>query len=312
MSLDGSNKQRVRLGVVITAVIWLLPVCVHGASSVVLNEDLQFGFAETYFEKGEYYRAIGEYERFMHFFPESEKIELAKYRIGVSYLRGERYEEAIQRFQELIEEYGDSTYAIKSYFAISEANALLKRYDEALITLHNVLAIASDQRVRDEAYYQCGWVYLQKGMWEEARRCFGNISSQNRGKYRYDELMRELDKETLQRHKNPTTAGLLAIIPGAGHVYCERYREALVAFLVNGALIFAAYEAFDNDHDVLGGLITVVALGFYSGNIYSAVNSAHKFNEAEKNRFIRHLKDHAGISLAAGADRVMLSCKILF
>ena len=47
MSPDGSNRQGGGVAAVITAVIWLIPLCAHGASSVVLNEDRQFEFAEA-------------------------------------------------------------------------------------------------------------------------------------------------------------------------------------------------------------------------------------------------------------------------
>jgi len=83
---------------------------------------------------------------------------------------------------------------------------------------------------------------------------------------------------------------LLAIIPGAGHLYCERKKDALISFLLNGAMIYAAYEAFDHDLDVIGGIITFFELGFYSGNIYSAVNSAHKYNRNEKSKFLDYLR----------------------
>jgi hypothetical protein len=82
----------------------------------------------------------------------------------------------------------------------------------------------------------------------------------------------------------------LAILPGAGHLYTERYQDALIAFLANSALFVAAYASFDNGNDVVGGLLTLIGLGFYSGNIYSAVSSAHKFNRRQTEQSIRHLQ----------------------
>jgi len=75
---------------------------------------------------------------------------------------------------------------------------------------------------------------------------------------------------------------MLSVIPGAGYLYLERYQDALISLLVNTALIFAAYEAFDNDLYVLGGIISFVELGFYAGNIYGATTSAHKINRSQK------------------------------
>jgi tetratricopeptide (TPR) repeat protein len=266
----------------------------------VLDPESQFQFAEQYFEKGEYYRAIGEYERFIYFFPDSDKVKLARYRIGLSFLKGERYQEAIQAFDALIEEYQNTEYALKSYLRVSEAYVLLKMYDMALTGLRNLVTIAPDQEIRDEAYYQMGWVCLEMGIWGRARECFERISSQNRERYNLKQLSIELKKKTAIKRKNPTTAGLLAIIPGAGHLYCERKRDAFVSFLLNGVMIYAAYEAFDNDLDALGGIIALFELGFYSGNIYSAVSSAHKYNRDEKNRFLKYLKENVRINIRLG------------
>jgi tetratricopeptide (TPR) repeat protein len=293
-----------------------LPLCASAGSAIVLHPEQQFEFAEHYFDRGEYYRAIGEYERLIHFFPGDEKVEIARYKIGLSYLKGERYQEAIEAFQNVIDTHGTSPYAIKAYLGISHANVRLKRYDEALLTLQDLIAVAPDQDVKDEGYYQCGWVYLEKGRWEEARGCFNNVSSANRDKYRLRQLTEDLEKEKVLRHKDPGTAGLLAIIPGAGHLYCERYREAFISFLVNGALIFAAYQAFNHDQNVLCGVIGLVEVGFYSGNIYSAISSAHKFNRDEENRFLNHLKEHARVNLSLERPRdggaVLISCKVEF
>lgn len=306
----------IRLVAAVIIIICLFPLYSYAGQAVLLDPDRQFQFAEHYFEKGEYYRAIGEYERFIYFFPEARQVELARHRIGLAYLKGEKYQESVQAFSFLIEKYPGSAYAIKSYLGISEAYVRLKRYDEALINLENLITIAPDQDIKDEAYYQCGWVYLEKGLWEDAQTCFDKISPQNRETYRLKQLLDELDKKKLLKHKDPATAGLLAIIPGAGHLYCERYRDAFVSFLVNGALIFAAYEAFDHDQNVLGGIVTLVEVGFYSGNIYSAVSSAHKYNRDEKNRFLRYLEEHAKVSISLGGSEekkaLMLSCRLSF
>ncbi len=313
---DPSILRKGWLVAAVTIAVCFFPVDSYATPTVLLDPERQFQFAEHYFQEGEYYRAIGEYERFIYFFPEAKQVELARYRIGLAYLEGERYQEAIQAFKRLIDEYQTSVYAIKSYLRISEAYVHLKNYDEALINIENVIDIAPDQGIKEEAYYQCGWIYLEKGLWEDAQTCFDKISAKSRKKYRLEQLRKELDKKKLLNRKSPFIAGVLAVVPGSGHLYCERYRDALVSFLVNGALIFAAYEAFDNDQNALGGIISFVEVGFYSGNIYSAISSAHKYNRDEKNRFFRYLKDHAKLNISLGGPEgnkaLMLSCRLSF
>jgi hypothetical protein len=81
--------------------------------------------------------------------------------------------------------------------------------------------------------------------------------------------------------KNPTAAGLFAIIPGGGFLYCQRYHDALVTFLLNTGLMAAAYTAHDNDNNALAGVLAFVETGFFAGNIYGSMASAHKYNRAQ-------------------------------
>jgi hypothetical protein len=59
-------------------------------------------------------------------------------------------------------------------------------------------------------------------------------------------------------------------------------------------------EAFDNDNEGLGVLLALFEVGLYTGNIYSAVNCAHKHNRTQKEDFLQYLKDHSKVQLSAG------------
>jgi tetratricopeptide (TPR) repeat protein len=312
--------NRKHLKVLVSALVLLLSTfvahCVHGQTTIVIKADDQFQFAERYFEKGEYYRAIGEYERFIYFFPQDPRGALARYKIGLSYLKGEQFTEAVQSFHALIEKHGDTELAIKSYFNLSEAYIVLKQFGNALAALESLIKQCSDTDVKDRAYYKQGWIYLETDEWEKAQASFDKISPKNRDTYRLKQLSEDISKREFLEIKNPATAGWLAVIPGAGHLYCERYRDALIAFLLNGAMIYAAYEAFDHGNEGLGGLITFFEIGLYAGNIYSAVNSAHKYNRKQKNDFFQYLKDHSMLQASAirldEGQALALSYKITF
>ncbi|UCG64257.1 MAG: tetratricopeptide repeat protein, partial [Deltaproteobacteria bacterium] len=127
-----SSLHEKSVGLLIFFLLSLFSIPVCASQEIVLDSGRQLQFAEQYFQRGEYYRAIGEYERLIYFFPDSPEVELAKYRIGLSYLKGEQYEQAIEAFQALIEEYEDTEYAFKSYLGKSKAYVLLGRYDTAL------------------------------------------------------------------------------------------------------------------------------------------------------------------------------------
>ena len=311
------NSEHLRVLVTVFGLLLssFLPPSVHGQTTMVIKADDQFQFAERYFAKGEYYRAIGEYERFIHFFPQDPRVVLARYRVGLSYLKGERFTQAVQSFHALIEKYEDTELVITSYFKLSESYVKLEQFGNSLTALDSLIKKSSDPAVKDKAYYKQGWIYLEMDEWEKAQASFDSISPKNRDTYRLKQLSEDMNKKSLEA-KNPVTAGWLAVIPGAGHLYCERYRDALIAFLLNGAMIYAAYEAFDHDNEGLGGLITFFEIGLYSGNIYSAVNSAHKYNRKQKRDFFQYLKEHSMLEASATrlheGQALALSYKITF
>jgi TolA-binding protein len=268
-------------------------------SSIIINPDKQFNFAEHYFSKKDYLMAVAEYNRFIYFFPEDQRVETVMYRIGMSYYLGRHFKNAIDSFNAVIDRYVDTDLSVKSYFMISEAHVKQYAFGLAVINLNNLITITHDEEVRDEAYYRIGWIYIETASWEEARRYFSKISPKNKNRYRLEQLTDELNKERSIPRKDPNLAGFLSIIPGAGYLYCERYQDALIAFLLNGGLIYAAYESFDDDNNALGGVIAFVEFGFYAGNIYGAVTSAHKYNRKQTGRFIETLKNNTKINLSA-------------
>jgi len=283
-------------------------------SILTIDADQQFDFAEHYFSNKEYLRAIGEYKRFMHFFPRDSRVEMVMYRIAESYFNSSRFKEAIKSFEAILMKYTDTEISLKSYFMVSECYLRQKSFGPAILNLQNLIQMTDHRDTKDEAYYRIGWIYIEMAAWEKARVYFEKVSAQNSDKYRLQRLSAELDQEGTIARKNPKVAGGLAIIPGAGYFYCERYYDGFIAFLLNAALIYAAYESFDNGLNALGGIITFVELGFYAGNIYGSISSAHKYNRRNTQNFIEKLKQNTKINLSAGKkmDRIQLSFRYDF
>ena len=142
--------------------------------------------------------------------------------------------------------------------------------------------------------------HTQKEPGSDASETFKTVASGSPLYASSQELaQKSLDGETLP-YKDPTTAGVLAgVLPGLGHVYCNRYKDGAVAFLLNGLFIWAAVESFHNDNDVLGAILVFAEVGWYTGNIYSAVNSAHKYNRKLKDDFLQGLPDSLNLGLLA-------------
>jgi len=267
---------------------------------LIIDADQQYEFAEHYFSNQEYPGAISEYKRFIHFFPRDDRTEPAMFKIGMAHFKSRQFSEAVNAFNALIDRYGESDLGIKSYLMISESYVKLNAFDSAITNLHNLATITDDADIRDEAYYRIGWLHIEMASWENANRYFSKITPLNQDKYRLQSLAVDLENEKFIPAKNPGVAGVLAVVPGAGYVYCERYQDAFIAFLLNGVLFYAAYESFDEDLNALGGILTVIGLGFYAGNIYGSVSSAHKYNRNQTVRFIEKLKGNHKLKLSAG------------
>lgn len=281
---------------------------------MVIDADKQFEYAQHFFSNQKYSLAIGEFQRFIYFFPQDVRVKLAMYRIGKAYFNSEQFKEAVDSFQTLVDRFGETDLGIKSYLMISESHMQLNATGPAIINLQNLITLTADKNIIDEACYRIGWIYLETANWEKARYYFAEISALNRPKYQLKRLAADLDQQRLIPQKNPGLAGLLSIVPGGGFLYCERYQDALIAFLLNGALMFAAYESFDDDNTTLGGLLAFVGFGFYAGNIYGATASAHKYNRSKSTGFIEELKTKHKLNLSADLNNqgACLSLKFAF
>lgn len=255
-----------------------------------ITADAQLAYANHRFENQDYEEAAAEYKRFIYFFPDDPRTEAVDYKIGMAYFQNKSYIKALGRFTRIFDEKGPKDTGISSAFMISRCYRRIQNYPVAIENLFYLSRITDDTEIQDKIFYQLGWLYLESGEIERSHVAFSRISPKNRTDFQADDLQTNLNAINDLPQKNPLTAGLLSIIPGGGYLYCGRYRDALTAFLVNSVLIYAAYESFDNDLYAIGGMIAVLETGFYAGSIYGGISSAHKFNRARKNEFVRELK----------------------
>ena len=268
-----------------------------GAAEAKGNEaERQFSFAETLFAEGDYYRAVSEYKRFVFFFPEDKLVQKCAYRIGESYYKGKRWQEALQTFTSFIMKYPDSPMMPGALYHKGMAEKQLKRYTDALSTFEELIKSKSNE-FADKALYQRAIVLMEMEEWQEARKTFSIVPKDSPLSTSASIIASELQRMDDLPQKSPATAGTLAaILPGAGHLYTERPSDALVAFLLNGAFIWGAVELFRHDNYVAGGIVTFFEIGWYTGNIYSAVSSAHKYNKRTREDFIERLKEISSVS----------------
>jgi outer membrane protein assembly factor BamD (BamD/ComL family) len=264
---------------------------------VYVDETLQMKLADHFFEEGDYYRAITEYKRFLFFFSSSARTEEANGKIVKSYYKGKRWDEAIRAGNDFLIKFPSSEWT--SEVLLMQGRCYIEKmdYSQARKVFQKILETETVNSIRDEAQWQIAITYLKEERWKEAASEFRKTQKNSHLFPKSEYLAQSLDRVDKLPYKSPTTAGVLAILPGAGHLYCERYRDAAIAFLLNGAFIWGMVESFQHENYVVGGILTFFELGWYSGNIYSAVSSAHKFNRKTKKEYLEHMEKESSLGL---------------
>jgi tetratricopeptide (TPR) repeat protein len=266
---------------------------------LVIEAESQYHFALHLSQTGDYDAAASEFKRFVHFFPEDPRVPDAMAQIGIAQFKAKRFKEAIGSFQAVIDRFPGTPLAGRAYLHMAQCYVQLDDTGMALTTLHNLVAVSADTGIRGQAWYRIGWIYVEMGQWEDARRALAQIDPKDGEKYRLQPLLQGLNRAEKLPLKNPRLAGLLSVVPGGGQLYCNRYQDAVVAFLLNGALIAAAWQSFDHDLSALGAVISCVEFGFYAGNIYGAIGSAHKYNRCRIQLFIDDLRESTRLRVSA-------------
>jgi TolA-binding protein len=272
------------------------------SAQLLIDSEKQFQYALDTMQEGDYIRAVTEFERFIHFFPKDKRVPRARYLIGLCYMKAKSYESSRAAFEAVLKGHRAEALGGNALLSIGETYYQQGFPAEAERYFKKVIESYPQPSLTNAARYRLGWTHLQAERWQEASRVFKGVE-ENSPLYpsAQDLALKSLMGEELS-FKDPAVAGALAIIPGLGHVYTNRYKDALISFLLNGLLIWATVEAFNESHEVLGGILGFVGLGFYSGNIYSAVSSAHKYNLKAKEDFRQGLPDSFNLNLLMSRD----------
>ena len=271
-------------------------------------------FADHLFEQGDYYRAITEYERVIFFYPDHPLARTARFQIASAYLKGDRLDQAIERFRAINQDLPGETLGRRAYFMLGEAYLQKREYDRAADVFSSYIERYPGDERADAARIKLGWSYLRQGKWRQASEEFQKLPPDSPLHAQAEGLAGESLSYPDIPKKSPTLAGgLSAVLPGAGQLYVERPGDALVSFLLNGAFIWATVEAFHNDNKVTGGILLFFEAGWYLGNIYNAVGGAYKYNRRSEQQFMDGLQGRYGIAyFHDGSGRNMVGLTMRF
>src|SRR3990172_1654062 len=287
------KRSALLLFILCAGLLWHVS-CVHAQES---SPEKIMSFADHLYEQGDYYRAITEYERVIFFYPKHPLVKKARYQIAMSYYKGEKFTQAIDRFRALSDQYREEEIGRKALFMLAETYYQKKDYDQAINVLDIFLTSYPDDSQADAARIKMGLSNLRQGDWRQAEEEFRKLPPDSPLRTQAGELAEESKKDPGLPRKSPAVAaGLSALLPGAAHLYIGRKSEAAVSFLLNGAFILATVQAFHHDNNVTGGILLFFESGWYLGNIYNASSGAHKYNRREEQEFMNNLQNQYGIS----------------
>ena len=232
------------------------------AQEILLKAKEQKKFADYLYSQKEYYRAITEYQRFLYFFPQKEQQKIHS-QIGKSYLAGKDFDGAIDYFrllelkQPALQWNDEMKFLYALAFLDKDSHRLFHYRKKNIKSAIHILENTSKE------YYLSSNNFI-----EDWKSGFNQLN-----------------------FRSPWIAGgLSAILPGAGSFYNQRYKEAFYSFFMPFLFFAASNEARKNEKYNLEALFSFFALGFYGGNIYIAINGAHKHNNYIQSHYLNNLR----------------------
>ena len=244
-----------------------------------LGPDQLLRFADHLLQDGEYFRAITEYRRFLFTYPADTRVPMVLFRIGQAFFRGESYAEALQTFQELERRDPDGSYGQQARLWQGESLLRQAQYAAAEQIYTQFIDQTEQASLTPYAHYQRGWTFLYRRQWQEAARSWQRVPPDHPLYPPAQQLVSEAQAGERLPQKSPALAGFLSgILPGSGQLYNGRRGDALLAFLLNGLFIAGTIEAIDQGELAVAGVLSFFGAGWYVGNVYGAMNGAHKHN----------------------------------
>lgn len=256
-----------------------------------LGPDQLLLFADHLLNDGEYFRAITEYRRFLFTYPDDTRATMALFRIGQAFYRGESYAEALQTFRELERRDPDGSYGQQARLWQGESLLRQAQYRAAEQIYTRFIDQTEPASLTPYAHYQRGWTFLYRRQWQEAAQAWQRVPPDHPLYPAAQQLVSESQVGERLPRKSPALAGLLSgVLPGSGQLYIGRRGDALLAFLLNGLFIAGTIEAIDHGELAVAGVLSFFEAGWYIGNVYGAVNGAHKHNRNATETMLKQLE----------------------
>ncbi|MFH1283516.1 MAG: hypothetical protein ABII27_07615 [bacterium] len=266
-------------------VLGIILLLVISTSLYAKESEATLAFADYLYKKSEFSRAVTEYYRVIYSYPFINKGGLVSLKLAMAYASMKEFGKAEGILNEILE--GSLLASVKyaTYIALAKCYYHEKRYSLAIEEASNAFNEGADGSLAVSAKSLITWSYLSQNCWLDA--------AQFQEEHGATEVMVQNIREgSMLPKKSPRIAGWLSfLLPGAGQVYAGRWGDGIVSFLINAAFGFAIYDSFRNDNKAAGWVFSVFELGWYSGNIYTGIGSAHRTNKVRTERYFEFLEE---------------------
>lgn len=269
-------------------------------SSSIITEDTNYfkserllKFAEHLYEEEDYLRAAGEFKRYLFSCDSASKNrDEILYRIGISYRKAGKFDEALEYHKQVISEYPESPITSSACYQISLTEHLMENFEESNQNVSYCLNKVFDRKTEMKLKQIRSLNYLMAGNWNKAYKYLKKSEPISK-----DTLTRNLEKFAVEglnlSRKNPAIAGILSsVIPGSGKLYCGRPADGFFSLLTIGLTGWQAYEGFkkDGQNSIKGWALGTLGGILYLGNIYGSVVAADIYNREKKDELLTEIK----------------------
>jgi tetratricopeptide (TPR) repeat protein len=249
-----------------------------------------FEFAQSLYVTGEYYRAIGEFQRFLFFQPEHLLASEAQLTIGLAYFCGERWLQAFEVFRQVTRATPDASLRAEAALWMAETRARGGDQVEAIRLYQGLTRQYPGSAIAQRATYLTGWGYMWQRQWTEAREAFTQVDEKSSYHASRERLAAALDPLPELPQRSPAVARLLStMLPGAGQIYTGHTLDGLIGIGLHGALSAGTAGAVMAGLEGAAGISAFFTWGFYQTQMSNAAVLAQDFNTQAEERFISQL-----------------------
>ena len=144
------------------------------SDTIAENKEIYYNLGYTYFKLKQYDEAATKFEQYINSKPNDEaKLDDSTVRMGDSYYAASNYNKALTAYNKVIAD--DGTGADYAFYQRAMSEGFLGRSTKKIELFNEFLQTYQKSSLRDDAYFELGNAYMQKGHNANALETFANL-----------------------------------------------------------------------------------------------------------------------------------------